>query len=468
MALTFGVVALARPTFDVAFAESTKDRAFASLERAGINVVGTRDLLFDAAATEQAIADVRQADHIDLMLILQVTFTDATMTVKLAHDVDAALAIWAMPEPRLGGRLRLNALCGLNLAVHALQKSSFATGWLYADPDTPGIEGQLLALAQPATLKTSRAMPPRPPDDRSGAEADRMLSALRETRIGLLGTHPEGFDTCSYDEALLGRMGGTRIDPMTLDDLFEQARAIPVERVAGHHEQVSAVLDELDQVDSDQLDRSLRVYCALQDVAAGRNARALAVRCWPEMFTDYGCASCGPMAMMNEGGVPSACEADVHGAYTQLLLQEAAGSPPWMSDLVDIDFEDDTAVLWHCGSAPLSMRAADSRARATVHTNRKMPLLQEFLLKPGRITLARISQARGEPKMMLAGAHVLQAPMAFTGTSGTVRFEAPAREVLRTIMDEGLEHHYALAYGDHRETLRAVAHRLGLPVLELT
>jgi hypothetical protein len=32
----------------------------------------------------------------------------------------------------------------------------------------------------------------------------------------------------------------------------------------------------------------------------------------------------------------------------------------------------------------------------------------------------------------------------------------------------GLEHHVAFAYGEHRSTLRAVAARLGLPVVELT
>ena len=32
---------------------------------------------------------------------------------------------------------------------------------------------------------------------------------------------------------------------------------------------------------------------------------------------------------------------------------------------------------------------------------------------------------------------------------------------------EGLEHHLSFAYGDHRDALRAVGARLGLPVLEL-
>ncbi len=69
--------------------------------------------------------------------------------------------------------------------------------------------------------------------------------------------------------------------------------------------------------------------------------------------------------------------------------------------------------------------------------------------------------------MVLGYGEMLRRPMAFTGTSGVVRFNRPAEEVLCNVMASGLEHHMALAYGDHRDTLRAVANDLGLPVLEL-
>jgi hypothetical protein len=131
--LTYGVVALARPTFDVPFAEETKVRAFAALEAAGIRVVGSRELLFDRAAAEAAVNTLAAAGPIDLLLIMQVTFTDATMTVKLGQEAKAPLAIWALPEPRIGGRLRLNAYCGLNLAAHALGRNDVPHASLYAD-----------------------------------------------------------------------------------------------------------------------------------------------------------------------------------------------------------------------------------------------------------------------------------------------------------------------------------------------
>ena len=106
-------------------------------------------------------------------------------------------------------------------------------------------------------------------------------------------------------------------------------------------------------------------------------------------------------------------------------------------------------------------------AEATIHTNRKQPLLYQFTLRPGPVTYLRISQAQGSPRMVLGFGEMLRAPMAFTGTSGVVAFDAPAGTVLDTLMGAALEHHLSLVYGEHRAGLRAVAFELGLPVLEL-
>jgi L-fucose isomerase-like protein len=479
MSLTYGVAALARPTFDVPFAEEMKNRAFAALEAAGIRTLGSRELLFDRAAAEKAIGEIRAGGPIDLLLILQVTFTDATMTVRLAKEATTPLAIWAVPEPRIGGRLRLNAYCGLNLAAHALGRAGVPHGWLYESPDAPDLAPRLRALAGGATGSAPRTSPPRariaaaPRASASAsageaeARAERVLAALRDSKITVVGKHPDGFDTCEYDPELLHDLVGMRVDTVELGELFDKARAAAPRRVAGVKERAAGELAGLESVDQAQLDRSFRVFCALEDVRAEHGAKGLAVRCWPEMFTEYGCAACGPMAMMNEQRVPSACEADVNGSISQLMLQELAGESAWMADLVDISAQSDSAVLWHCGLAPLSMRDPEAQAEATIHTNRKMPLLHQFPIKPGRVTLARLSRARNETKLMIAGAQVIRAPMAFTGCSGTVRFDRPAAEVGATLMEEGLEHHFALAYGDHKAALRAIAARIGLPVLEL-
>ena len=176
---------------------------------------------------------------------------------------------------------------------------------------------------------------------------------------------------------------------------------------------------------------------------------------------------CGPVSMLGEKRLPCAGEAEVYGALASLMLQKAADAPVFLVDLVDVDAGDGTAVVWHCGQAPVSMASPATHPHATIHTNRKMPLLFEFTLKPGRVTFARISQARGKTRMVIASGEMLDAPMAFTGTSGVVRFDTPAPELLERIMGAALEHHMALAYGDHRDTLRGVAAALGIDIVEL-
>ena len=55
---TVGILPLGRPTFDVPFAERNLAVMLEALEATGYRVVGPRGLLFDAAATRDAMAAV--------------------------------------------------------------------------------------------------------------------------------------------------------------------------------------------------------------------------------------------------------------------------------------------------------------------------------------------------------------------------------------------------------------------------
>ncbi|MGP1397107.1 MAG: L-fucose/L-arabinose isomerase family protein [Inquilinaceae bacterium] len=461
-----GLVALARATFDVPFAEEMAARAFAALDLLDADVVGGRDLLFDATAVGGAIAALRDRD-LDWVVVLQVTFTDAAMTVALADAIDAPLLLWAVPEPRAGGRLRLNALCGINLAAHALAKAGKPYGYLYTAPDA-GAPAELAAALDrgPVAAPVPLAVPPTA-EGPAAETATRVLADLDGLAIGVVGSHPDGFETCAYDAGALAALTGVTARPLDLGAVFSAAASADASSVDEVRERAASDYAGLDMVEPEPLDRSLRVYTALKGLAEDNRLAGLAVRCWPEFFTEYGCAACGPMAMLSQDGTPCACEADVYGNVTALILQRLAEAPVFMADLVDIDMDDDTGVFWHCGLAPVSMADPDDAPRATVHSNRRQPLLGEFALKPGRITIARLSQSRGRTRMVVGGAEMLRRPKSFTGTSGVVRYDRPAGAVLDTVMTEGLEHHYGFAYGDHRAELTAVAGALGVPVVPL-
>jgi L-fucose isomerase-like protein len=460
-------LALGRPTFDVPFAQGYAEQAFAALDRAGLATTGPRELLFDAAAAREAIASIG-ADTVSAVLILQITFTDASMTVEIARAFPGLpLGLWAFPEPRAGGRLRLNSFCGLNLAAHALGRAGIAHGTLFAPADAKNVSQDLHRLIP------ARAMPPaRTREARTSpgiaARAQALSEKLSGARIGLVGEHPGGFDTCRFEPSRLAALAQATVEAIPLSEMFARAGAVDSNRTASRLAEARAAYAGLDEVDGEQLRKSLTLHAALEEMKSEKSLDAFAVRCWPETFTEYGCAICGPMGMMGEAGTPCACEADVMGALTTLLISEAAGEPGWLVDIVDMDEASQTGVFWHCGSAPLSMRDPEVTARAQIHSNRKMPLLAEFTLKPGRITIARLTQARNGLALVLGAGEVIAAPMAFTGTSATVRFDGGVARARDVLIGEMLEHHVAMAYGDHRDVLEGWAATKGLPVIDLT
>lgn len=440
--LTVGLVGIARPTFDIPLAKEVTGQVRSRLAKAGFILRGPDSLI----STPQQVTEATQAlldAPLDVLLVFQATFADSTMVMGLAQTVDAPLVMWAIPEAPTGGRLRLNSLCGINLAGHALTRAGLRYETLYAYPDDPTAVDKVRSIAQ----------------------AGRAWRLLRGARIGRVGEHPAGFETCSVNHAALKQTLGLDVIQLDLAATFERIRGVEPQASEAEQRLLSSQIADLDQVDPDALQGTLKTAVALRELAAQERLSGFAVRCWPEFFTDLGCAACGASSLLSDTLIPASCEADVNGTVTQLILQGLSGEPVFDTDLVSFDMDQNTAVFWHCGKAPLSMADPDVVPRATVHSNRKLPLLMEFPLRPGRVTLARLSEATGSFRLVIGSGEVVRAPISFTGTSGVVRFDRSGREVLDTILSEGLEHHLALAYGDYRDSLLAFARLARIPVL---
>ena len=201
--LKVGVVYLARRTFDVELAESIAVQVQSLLAELPIECLGSSRLLFDEEQASKELSNLR-AESIDLLLVAQLTFTDATMTVKVAEELKLPLLLWSFPENRTGERLRLNSLCGANLAAHALGKSGIRCDYLYKRADDPAARSDLEAWMR----------------------AGQAIKSLAATRLGVIGRHPDGFDTCAYDKDELKELFGVIVDQIPLPDLFNDAKQI--------------------------------------------------------------------------------------------------------------------------------------------------------------------------------------------------------------------------------------------------
>ncbi|OCJ21226.1 L-fucose/L-arabinose isomerase family protein [Serratia sp. 14-2641] len=440
-----GVLALGRTTFDVPYAQEMLAQAWQTLSGMDIELVGEPVLQFDAESALQILPALKQA-NLDLLLILQVTFTDASLTTEVVRDFPVPTAMWSFPEARTGGRLRLNSFCGVNLACHALSREAINVQTLHGQPDDSRVINELQQLAQAAAI----------------------VKRFKQAKVMVIGEHPLGFDACNYNQQQLTQHFGVEVTRQPVLEFIEEVKALPDSVADAPYARRAKDFPNLAEMDQTATRKTLKVYSALREKAQREGYTGIAVRCWPDFFTDYGCAACGALALMNEDKVPCGCEADMFGVLSSLMALWASGNAAFNTDLVDIDPQDNSVVFWHCGQAPIEMADRDGPVQATIHSNRKLPLLSEFALKPGRITLCRITQGEGKLRLMLAGGEMIKAPLAFSGTAGTARLDVDADTYRQRLIAAGMEHHTSLVYGEHRPLLRKVAGLLGLDVIELT
>lgn len=443
--------------------------AWQRLNELGHELVGSPELILDADALSTATSALAN-EPLDALVIVQATFADATLAAAIADANPAPILLWAIPEARTGGPLRLNSFCGINLAGYRLTREGRRYRYVYCDPrnatTTDAIARRLEAPVP--TIPPIAAPPPAGlADPDATAAASDVRQRLAASTVGIVGERPDGFEPCDYDADLLATTTGVTAEKATLPDLFARAESAPASSAHEVRVRVATRLRDVDQMDPVGLDRSLRLHLGLRQLIDERGWCGVATRCWPECFDEFGGACCTPQSLLNDDGLPGCCEADAYGTVTSLILQWLGNGPAFVADLVDLDSSDQTGVFWHCGLAPMSMANPKVPARATIHPYRHKPLLNEFPLRPGRVTIARLSQSRGTSRLTIGGGEMVDAPLPYSGTAGVLRFDRPVEAVMETIMTEGHEHHYGIVYGDVRPQLHALAAQLQLPVVEL-
>jgi hypothetical protein len=179
---TVALVALARPTFDLACAQANFDSARALLTQLGATVVGPSELVM----TVEDVAAVH-LPHADLHILFMASFSDASPAVELLGKVKGPVLGWSMREPgTVGDRLKLNSMCGVNLAAHALMNVGQSIRHIHGNADEPQVRA---AIKDALAGKLPEASAPKTVTGEFGSETDahKALDGLRGKKIGAVG-----------------------------------------------------------------------------------------------------------------------------------------------------------------------------------------------------------------------------------------------------------------------------------------
>jgi L-fucose isomerase-like protein len=162
---------------------------------------------------------------------------------------------------------------------------------------------------------------------------------------------------------------------------------------------------------------------------------------------------CVVNGMMTDEGIMMGCETDVHGTISMLIQHFLSDAPAFFADLVTFNEAENTALLWHCGAASVSMAARREAAKLEKHSIGTGTTTLEFALRPGRATVSRLGPIGEAYRLLILSGEALPTGMLLRGDNLLFRTDLPVRQVIDRIIERGIEHHYSVSYGDLAQDL---------------
>lgn len=399
------------------------------------------------------------AEGVNFLVVQSASFAAGELIVPLAKT-GLPLGLWAVPEPRETGVLGLNSFCCINMYAsiikNYLKEHKIKYKWFFGYPGEKVFDERFTI-----TIKALGA-----------------IVKMRKSKVALIGGIAPGFNDLYFDERLAeARLGVeikrnhefSEIKQMALryskDDLKDA-----IDEVKKGYAQISAKVLEGIEINA-------RVYKAYKDFAAENGYDALAISCWPKIQDELGFLACSTLAKLNQNGIPAACEGDLPGVVSMLMLKYITDDVTMLMDLVAYDEADDTVEMWHCGPA------------AECYANKNGVCLDCFYENGGNGTYLRrasihnldfkaqpvsIMRITGEwNKIFIAdGSFIDNGKKTFIGSSGWLGqlrlngIPAGAADFINTIMATGFQHHYPIVSGIITDILMEVAVWLGLKTVD--
>jgi L-fucose isomerase-like protein len=399
------------------------------------------------------------------------SFADASPAVELFGKVKGPILGWSMREPgEVGERLKLNSMCGVNLAAHALMNVGQSIRHIHGNANEAKVR---TAISDALAGKLPEATSPKSIVGEMAAEEEvnKAFAWLKGKKIGAVGDAPIGFTPCVFDGQQLNKYFGLDVRQITITDAFGRIAEVKEEARELAYANAVAAQPSLSSVNVDEAKKVYGVEVALDTWREEESLDAIAIRCWPEFPTDMGACICSSLGRLSDRGTVTTCERDVLGAVTMMVCESLGSDENYLVDIVDLDADKGLVRLWHCGSAATKLAADPQNATQTTHCNRKLGVAGNFPLKTGPVTLFRIdrdvdpSNSTGL-RMVVSRGESIPAPNHFQGNTATVITQPDAAALVNGIVTGGYPHHLVISWIDVRPGIRQMAKMLGIPLTE--
>ena len=443
MSFNYLYIPIGVPTFHLESAQKEFEKSISLLKSIDEGAVVPDEMLLSIDKLNAFV----EGKNPDLIIVQNVTFANGAYISEVLRKINSPVLLWTLREPVIDGtRLRLNSLTGAYSAANALSSFGRPFEYVFGSPDEESVKAKVKSTVAAAKVK----------------------KALKSLNIAQIGHTPQGFGFGRAQDMEIMTAFGANLISIEARELIDKAKAYSDDEINAYITDAESRINGLDSIDEKNVLDFARLYKAYDEFVKENNVGALSSRCWPDFFTAFGTPVCSVLGILNDLGISSACEADTYGALTMYVSSLLTGKSAFFGDPVSLDENENTVTFWHCGMAPCSLAREDKGACAGVHCNRKIGPTLEFGCKAEKeATIFRIGKKPdGTFRFFIAGGEVLDKPQQFFGTTIVVKTENNSYDVVNNSVKAGWEPHFAVAMGDIKEELKALANMLQIEVEE--
>ncbi len=431
-----GIVCLVRKTFDYETAfQLYQERSKKVMEDTSVDWVYYPEMVIEPGEAQKA-GTYFVEKHVDAVIVVSATFHLGGLALILHNIVKRPFLLQGYNElPYNGGKIRLNAVCGVNLNASNLYKGGVDDFIVYVGDDI----------------------------DHDWVKAIKMKTALENSNVGLIGYHAQGFYNVGVDELHLYKELGVLISHYELSDFFGgEATDEEIDR----EEKNLRELFDCHKLTDYQVRQVSRLIVVSEKFMKEKGLDVVAIRCWPEFAKNYGVSPCAMMSVLQSRGILLACEGDIEAALSMVAVRAAGEETPFMADLSQVNYEENYALLWHDGVAPCNLW--DHRCNRSLETYFAggKGVTADFVLKPGKMSILRIDTARGKTRIYYEEGEAFEMTKDLSGTYAKVVFDRPINEVIDTVAYTGVAHHVIMGYVQYKKAMRYLAKLMNWEILD--
>lgn len=417
--------------------------AFLNEKLSQVNLI-TFDTLIDSTERIDNAIDTLRKKGVDLVIMLYGAFTGDDVCTGIADSLNVPLILWAPREPELGGgRLLSNALVALTMNSASMHRLGHACYPVYGNLEEPEAVSKVLSVVN----------------------AYAVVKKMRHTVLGLFGYRPTAFYNSAFDEGLIRRTFGIRMEETDLKTVFDEMEKTDPQELEKDQRLVRDTFSTVDPLPKEYKENHSKLYLALKNLVQREGYDYCAIKCWPEMG-NLKTTPCAVLGRLADANINIACEGDVDAALAMIAQNSITGHANFITDMIDLHEKENTLTFWHCGNAAPSLHHPDYPTKMGDHPLAGQGTAFYTALKEGPVTISRFCNIDGAYKLFLIRGTASKTDLYTPGCMINVVPDAPVSRIMDAIMKNGVPHHYSIVWDDVADIMTQVAEILGIEIIK--